>query len=59
MGWSLSPFVFQKLTEIFTDHLRGPGVVNPFSLGPLVYRHKVGPQGFKTVASSSTPAHMS
>jgi hypothetical protein len=21
MGWSLSPFIFQKLTEVFTDHL--------------------------------------
>ena len=24
MGWSLSPFVFQKLTEVFTNHLRDP-----------------------------------
>ena len=24
MGWSLSPFVFQKLAEAFTNHLRDP-----------------------------------
>ena len=24
MGWSLSPFVFQKVSEVFTDHLRDP-----------------------------------
>ena len=24
MGWSLSPFVFQKLMEMFTDSLRDP-----------------------------------
>ena len=24
MGWSLSPFVFQKLTEAFTNHLKDP-----------------------------------
>jgi hypothetical protein len=24
MGWGLSPFVFQKLTEVFTDHLGDP-----------------------------------
>ena len=24
MGWSLTPLVFQKLTEVFIDHLRGP-----------------------------------
>ncbi len=24
MGWSLSPFVFQKLPEVFTDHLGDP-----------------------------------
>ncbi len=24
MGWSLSPFVFQNLTEVFTNHLRDP-----------------------------------
>ena len=24
MGWSLSPYVFQKLTEAFMDHLRDP-----------------------------------
>ncbi len=24
MDWSLSPFMFQKLTEVFTDHLRDP-----------------------------------
>jgi hypothetical protein len=24
MGWSLSPLVFQKLAEAFTDHLRDP-----------------------------------
>ncbi len=22
MGWSLSPFVFRKLAEVFTDHLK-------------------------------------
>jgi hypothetical protein len=29
MGWSLSPFVFQKLTEVFTDHLRDPESSTP------------------------------
>ncbi len=24
MGWSLSPFVLQKLTEVFTEHFRDP-----------------------------------
>jgi hypothetical protein len=24
MGWSLSSFVFQMVTEVFTDHLRDP-----------------------------------
>ena len=24
MGWSLSTLVFQKLTEVFNDHLRDP-----------------------------------
>jgi hypothetical protein len=32
MGWSLSPFVFKKLTEVFTNHLRDPKSATP-SLG--------------------------
>ena len=24
MGWSLSPYIFQKLTEVFTDNFRDP-----------------------------------
>ena len=39
MGWSLSPFVFQKFTEGFTDYLRDPEATStapstPSSLGP-------------------------
>ncbi len=29
MGWSLSPFVFQKLTQVFTVHLRDPESSTP------------------------------
>jgi hypothetical protein len=34
MGWRLSPFVFQKLTEVFTFHLRDPESSTFFPLNP-------------------------
>jgi hypothetical protein len=45
MGWSLSPFVFQKLTEAFTDHLRDPESTTN-SPGALA-AEKLGPKALK------------
>jgi hypothetical protein len=43
MGWSLSPFVFQKLTEVFTDHLRDPESSTPSPAG----QSSLGPKALK------------
>jgi hypothetical protein len=47
MGWSLSPYVFQKVTEGFTDYLRDPKSTStsarPSNLGPKAlkkWRHR-------------------
>jgi hypothetical protein len=45
MGWSLSPYIFQKLTEVFTDHLRDPESSTP-SPGALAAA-KLGPKALK------------
>ncbi len=41
---SLSPFIFQKLTEVFTDHLRDPESSTPSPGGPTAV--KLGPKAF-------------
>ena len=45
MGWSLSPYVFQKLTEAFTDHLRDPepSTISPGALAVA----QLGPKALK------------
>jgi hypothetical protein len=48
MDWSISPFVFQKLTEVFTEHLRDPESSTTYTggqgnLGPkeqIRWRHR-------------------
>jgi len=58
MGWSLSPYVFQNLREVFTDHLAlRPRVVNHLSGDPSCGKAWV--KSFKKVASWSAPAHKS
>jgi hypothetical protein len=43
MGWSLGPFVFQKLTEVFADHLNDP----ESSISSIVGQHDLGPKALK------------
>ena len=43
MGWSLNPFVFQELTEVFTDHLRDPESASSSPAG----QHNIGPNALK------------
>ncbi len=43
MGWSLSPFVFQKLTQVFTDHLRDMESSTPSPAGQNI----LGPRALK------------
>jgi hypothetical protein len=43
MGWSLSPFVFQKLMEVFTDHLRDPESSTSSPTGQNI----IGPKALK------------
>ncbi len=57
MGWSLSPFVFQKLTQAFADHLRDPEATTNFP-GVLAAENE-GPKAFKKVATSPTTARWS
>jgi hypothetical protein len=47
MGWSLSPFVFQKLTEVFTDHLRDPESSTPSPSDPSTTATRLGPKALK------------
>ena len=54
-GLERQPLCVPKAHGGFYRPPTGPGVINPFSLGPLRYRHKVGTQGVITVSSSSTP----
>jgi hypothetical protein len=46
MGWSLSPYVFQKLTQGFTDHLRDPESSTSSPEGPSNIA-ELGPKAFK------------
>jgi hypothetical protein len=43
MGWSLNPFIFPKLTEVFTVHLRDPESSTSSPGGQLV----LGPKALK------------
>jgi len=40
MGWSLSPFEFQKLTEVFTGQVRDPESAAPSPAGQQNLRPK-------------------
>ena len=47
MGWSLSPFVFQKRTEVFTDYLRDPQSSTPSLSDPSTTVTRMGPKALK------------
>ena len=47
MGWSLSPFVFQKLTEVFAYHLRDPESSTPSPSDPSATATRLRPKAFK------------
>jgi hypothetical protein len=47
MGLSLSPYVFKKLTEVFTDHLRDPESNTSPPTEPSATAQKLGPKALK------------
>ena len=47
MGWSLSLFVFQKLTEVFKDHLRDPESSAPSPSDPSATATRLGPKALQ------------
>jgi hypothetical protein len=47
MGWNRSPFVFQKLTEVFTYHLRDPESSTPSPSDISTTATRLGPKALK------------
>jgi hypothetical protein len=46
-GWSLSPYVFKILAEVFTDHLRDPESITSPMTEPFATAQKRGPKALK------------